>query len=278
MNNTSATIEVSGSNFRSVGDLLDLKNEELLTFEPRTKVSVALEKMFEKNYSQVPIKKDDKIIGVLSYRSITNYVHRLDNIKRFNEIEVMEMLDEDPDYVDHDSSIHKAIKSLDKKDYVLVGVKSNIRGIATVVDAMEYFYEVSSAFILIGEIELGIREIINRCIEKDTDFIKVILHFDDIILNGKKDELLLSDPINRNDLLNEFMFGNYTLIIFSRKYWDKYFQNTFGSKIAHELDFKEVNRIRNEVFHFKKIEVSSSDYNLLVRVRSKILRILEVIR
>ena len=273
--------------FRKIGELLDDKEVPLFTLEPTAKVRDAMELMVENNFSQIPVKSGGRTIGVISFRSISKLLlkHGFES-RNLGETDVIIAL-EPPDFVDHYSSIHECGKALIRKDYVLIGDRMNTRGIATVSDAMQYFYRVSSPFILLGEIEQGIRQIILEVLNSDEKIKKAILN---AIKPHSKDigpipsnrtcifAALEKSPLDINEILECMTFHDYKMIITNGSNWERYFGSVLGrNRLLIELDLRNANKIRNDVFHFKVRELSIEDYKELATIRTRLLNVLDVL-
>ena len=158
---------------RSLKDLFHLvkqvlpETQELISFSPNKSVAEALEVMRKKNISQVPVVEGEEVLGVFSYRSLAQGIHKL----RANHTDVLslhvEEFIEDLKFAQITDELKSLIDEFDLKDAVLVGTERRLQGIVTVVDALHYFYRVAAPYFLIREIELAIRELIRASVDEE---------------------------------------------------------------------------------------------------------------
>jgi len=157
---------------RSLKDLFHLikevlpETQELVTFPSEMPVKEALEVMRKGNISQVPVIEGDEVLGVFSYRSFAQGSRKLPaNHKDILSLPVEEFI-EDLKFAQITDELKSLLDEFDLKDAVLVGTPKRPQGIVTVVDALRYFYRVAAPYILIREIELGIRELIRASVSE----------------------------------------------------------------------------------------------------------------
>jgi predicted transcriptional regulator len=137
------------------------EDQELLWVSAESSVLQALTLMREKNYSQIPVKAGEKVLGVFSYRSFaTQIIEYLGEKFDPNQLRVVEFT-ENIEFVHASEDLSKTLDTLYKKDAVFVGNPDDLKAILTPIDLVRGLYKLSSPFVLIKEIEGGIRNIIS---------------------------------------------------------------------------------------------------------------------
>lgn len=238
----SFTTELIGV-FHQVNNVLP-ENQKLACLDFSTPVSEAFEIMKRRKFSQIPILAGNQTMGLFSYRSFAQKIDEyngecidLEKLRVGDFIEETHFLDVLDDWT-------KFLDELEEKDVFLVGNRSNIDGLISSIDVIMYLYQITSPFILIGEIERAVRRIIDVCISKEK-----IPELAKRTLNQlhKPDEIPLS--------LKEMTFNDYIQIIGYGESWH-FFESTFGSNRLHRnrtrTKLEEVRELRNDVFHFRR--------------------------
>ena len=144
-------------------------------------ISKALLIMLENDYSQLPVvNEEDDILGMITYKKI------LRAIKYFkaglNELVVQNAI-EQANTFDLEDDIFDLLPSLQTNNAVLItGVGEKLIGIVTNYDTTEYFRNRAEDLMLIEEIELMIRDLIEFSFRNQ---------------NGEIDEIKMQDVIGR---------------------------------------------------------------------------------
>lgn len=257
----------AGTKERSLTDLFHRikqvlpDEQELITFTPDTPVIEAFEIMRKNNISQVPVTEGVEVLGVFSYRSFANGMTCLpENERKDLSLPVEEFL-EKLTFAQITDELKDLLDEFDFKDAVLVGSEDRLQGMITSIDALRYFYRIASPFVMIGEIELAIRELIRASVgaEEQKECIKMSLekHY-----SSEKRSLPVS--------LEEMTFSDYVMLLRYKATWKK-FEYAFGkncnlvyAKLRHLPD------LRNNIFHFKK-EITIEEYDSLRDARDWLL-------
>jgi len=238
------------------------ETQELITLPPETSVSAALELMRKKNISQMPVVEAESVLGIFSYRSFATGMLKL-SAKEKNPLQLLvEEFVEDLKYARITDELTSLLDEFDLKDAVLVGSEDRLQGIVTVVDALKYFYDVSTPYILLREIELAIRELIRNSVNE--------VELKECIERTSKDYYQQKNqPIPT--CLEELTFYDYLMILRFKGTWDK-FSAAFGenSNIVY-TKLEPLPELRNQVFHFKK-EITIKEYEKMRDVRDWLLK------
>ena len=253
---------------RSLKDLFHLVKQvlpdpqELVTFPPEKTAAEALALMHKHNFSQVPVVAGNAVLGVFSYRSFAEGVAKLPrNTRDILGLPIEEFLD-DLRFARITNILTELIDEFNLKDAVLVGSEDRLQGIITTIDVLRYFYQVASPYIMLREIELAIRALIEasvceenlkKCIEKTLKN-----HYEKL---GQKVPTCLEE-MNLND---------YIMILRHGDTWE-YFSPAFGkNRNLVYTRIKRLPQLRNDVFHFKR-EITVEEYNYLTDARDWLLK------
>ena len=247
--------------FHSLGRILPEK-QELVTVSPGMPVKEAISIMKKHNFTQVPVVTGNQVLGVFSYRSFAEGITRLPGKERdICELPV-EGFCEDLKFATISDELGALLDELELKDAVLVGSESILQGVVTTIDALRYFYEVASAYVMLGEIELAIRELM-RASMNGQEMKEAI----DKCLRKHYEDKSLPSPTS----LEEMSLSDYVSIISFKGYWDK-FKDSFGGVYSIvQTKFEPLPRLRNEVFHFRR-DLTVEDYDVLRDVRDWLLK------
>lgn len=241
------------------------EDQEVLTVPPDIEAKDAIKLMEERGFSQVPVVSRGEVLGVFSFRSFARGAARMvDEKVDPRGLPVDEFVERVP-FVRLTEEFKPLIEFLDRHDAVLVGEEMRLQGIITGQDIIVYLHQIANAYLLLYEIELGLRELIRCAVDDDqleTCAVAVLNH------QYKEDQI----PTR----LEEMVFGDYEAIIGYAKYWD-YFRPVFGgTRDNTRAKLKSVRLIRNAIFHFKR-ELSIDEHWKLADSREWILRKLRIV-
>ncbi|MEO7839166.1 MAG: CBS domain-containing protein [Anaerolineales bacterium] len=250
--------------FHRVNNVLPEDQEaHFISFE--TSVAEALTLMKAKNFSQIPIKAGSEVLGVFSYRSFINKIPEIIGEKvDLKQLQVGDFM-EGMDFVNVLEDLTKTLDVLDKKDVVLIGSRDDLKGLLTPIDLVRYLYKLSSPFVLLGEIERALRNIIRSCATQEQlqEMAKATLS-----KTYQPDEMPKS--------LEEMTFNDYVQIVGDGRTW-KNFEGAFGlsdwKRKNTRTKLEEIRDLRNDTFHFKR-DLLETDINQLVSHRDWIKNVL----
>lgn len=153
--------------FLQVGSLIP-ESQDLLPVSPSMTLSKAIELMQRRGYSQLPVVHRGRILGVVSYRSIGTQLLKLGReAVDLAALPVGEFVESAP-ITDGDQELQDIFDALDKYDTVLVGRRDNLLGVITAIDGLVHLYQLASPSVLLAEIELSLRKLINACADAAT--------------------------------------------------------------------------------------------------------------
>lgn len=231
-------------------------DQDVVSVRPSTTVAEAVHLMLENNYSQIPVVEGSHVLGVFSFRSLTRTSVGMESVpQNLRELPVDEFLEQFRFFHIHHDIREELLDSLNQDDGVLVGQPDRLQGIVTAMDVLSYLYRIASPFVLLQEIELSLRKLIDFCVDED--------EFETCV------ERSLCHRYEEEDLpseLTDLTFDEYVQIIGDGRNWPQ-FEVAFGS--SSDLHRKrtraklvEVRSIRNDMLHFRRA-FTRQDYETL---------------
>jgi len=244
--------------FQDVGSLFP-GDVEPVCLELDASVMDALRLMASHRYSQLPIISDGQVRGIFSMWSLTQHLIDSPEIKLQN-LTVEDVMDQPLPSVTVEHSLDQVLGYLDQHDAVLVQSPHGIQAVATSTDALNYFRRVAEPFVVLQEIELGLRSLIDACVS-DTQLQECV----ERALSKKYESGKIPLPSG----LDKMSFEDYSTMITARDNWE-YFAWVFGKNRAlFQSRLQLVRKIRNHVMHFR--EISVNDHQSLLSTRNWLL-------
>lgn len=200
-------------------------------------------------FSQLPVMTTRRNVkGVVSWRSIGK-VHANGRSPE----KVRECMEE-AHTVDAETTLADATHEILKHDYVLVrGQDRSIIGIVTAADLADQFRQLAHPFLLIGEIEHHLRNLVRGR----------------FTVEEFKESAMVDHEVKGPD---DLTFGGYCRLLERRERWDKLKLNVDRRELIDRLE--RIRRVRNDVMHFSPDEIESVDVQLLEQM-AEFLRQLE---
>jgi CBS domain len=220
-----------------------------VSVKPDSKISEAVSLMMLHGYSQLPVMQSDRgLKGMVSWESIgsrlalnvpCNYVREC--LVPANEVSA-------------DASLHSVLDDIIRHEYVLVKDASNrYTGIVTTTDLSGQFRRLTEPFLLIGEIERHLRQMLSKLPVAD--------------LQKAKDSRDEARQITRVDDLS---FGEYVRFLQDPGNWSTlnlgFDQGVFIRKL------EQVKEIRNDIMHFDPDLAEEDESFALLREFARLLR------
>jgi CBS domain-containing protein len=208
-----------------------------LAVTPDTTIAEAVTQMMKREFTQLPVISGERTVkGIISWRSLGK---RLGMGKKCDRVrDAMEPAH----IIELETSLFEAVGLIARQDCVLVKDESNkICGIITSYDVAETFVELGEPFLLLGEIENLIRDLMEGKLTKHE-------------LEKGRDPLDGDRPILKVSDLN---FGGYVRILQDPASWVKIGSNLDRSTFTMYLE--RVREIRNDTMHFDPDGVDSDD-------------------
>jgi len=220
---------------------LDAANRAPVSVKPDSLVQQAVTLMLTHDFSQLPVMTTPREVkGVVSWKAIGS---RLALQRRCEKVsDCMEPTQ----ILSWDEPLFEAISRIAANDYALVKGKDGVVcGIVTATDLTEQFHRLAEPFLLVGEIENGIRR----------------------ILHGKftAAELIGAEaPAQANrriESVANLSFGAYVRLIEGEGGWNKLGLAVDRSEFVSRLN--KVREIRNDVMHFNPDGLEPAELQLL---------------
>jgi CBS domain-containing protein len=210
--------------------------------------------ILENDFSAIPVRNHDgEVIGIATLESIAEHLHRVDS----KNTSLSDALDspirhacERPRYVGPESYIDRHVDWLDVQ-HVIVGTAREPLGILTIADVWAILHRFTEAFVLIHEIELELRRLIGRhaaATETPLGDLLAAMH--------------VQDGITRPSAIERLSFSQYIHVMYS-PVGTPIFEPVMGSRSIFRASFDAVNRIRNDVMHFRDHTVPDASIDTL---------------
>jgi predicted transcriptional regulator len=250
--------------FQRVNSLIP-ENQDVTAVDPETTVTQAIDLMRRHNYSQLPVREGDQVLGVFSYRSFALEAVKLGKEQiELGNLPISEFI-EKADHVHVLADLVSTFGALERDGFVLVGQPDLLQGIVTPVDMFHYLYKVASPFILLAEIELALRQLIRACVDNQG-----LQECANVTLRQVYEEGSLPSTIE------DMSFNDYVQIIGDGRTWPR-FQKVFGGasdwqRKRTRTKLEVIRDLRNDVFHFRR-KLEPVDYENLVTHRDWLLLI-----
>ena len=231
-------------------------SQQVISLDKDVSIGEAFKLMREQNINQVPVMNGTSVLGVFSYRSFAQHLpETLEAEKEILSLSV-DLFLENLSVAHLEDRVSELIAEFDAMDAVLIGTKDNLLGVLSTIDAVNYFYRVANAFVLIGEIELSIRTLI----ESAVDTAQLIKCIDDSLTSK------YMESESRPKVIHDLTFADLVALVQHGKNWE-YFEPVFrGTRKLLSAKLKGISDLRNDVFHFRR-DLSMSEYDRLRSVR-----------
>ncbi|MDE1904098.1 MAG: CBS domain-containing protein [Alphaproteobacteria bacterium] len=221
---------------------MDSANTPPVSVAPNKSITEAITIMLTNDFSQLPVMIGEREVkGIISWESIGSRLAR--GVKCTEVRECMDAAHE----ISADTSLLAAIDQIVSNEYVLIRDSGKISGIVTTTDLSRQFHQLAEPFLLLGEIENHIRQIIERG-------------------RFSKEQLTeCRDPNDKGraiDSIGDMTFGHYIRLLQNPKFWHQVRLGIDCKTFIDRLD--EARRIRNDVMHFDSDPMSPDD---LVKLR-----------
>jgi len=207
---------------------LKAANTKPVSIKPNDNLETAVTLMMQHDFSQLPVMTSDRDVkGLVSWRSIGNRLAMGKDCKTAKDC--MEQHHE----VSGTVSMFEVIRLLTQHECVLVRDGTNVvSGIVTAADISEQFRTLSEPFLLLGDIENSVRNLIERSFSVDD-------------LKAARDP---ADIGRKVESVTDLGFGEYVRLLENPENWKKLKSSL--DRIVFIKSLGEVRIIRNDVMHF----------------------------
>jgi predicted transcriptional regulator len=221
---------------------LPAANKALTTVGQDDHLKKAVTMMLQFDYSQLPIMHGEREVkGMISWKSIAS------RYAIGGECCKVQHCREDAQVVDGNGTLFDAIPTIVKHGYVLVRNPQDrkITGIVTASDLSLQFQQLAEPFLLLREIELHIRQLLqDKVLAEDLDWL------------GSADTTA-PKPNSMSDL----SFGGYIRLVQRPQVWQRLALNIDQASLTKQLE--DVRQIRNDVMHFDPDPLTTKQLDVL---------------
>jgi CBS domain-containing protein len=208
-----------------------------LSVGPDATISESITLMLKRDFSQLPVMIGERTVkGLISWKSLGK------RLALNKKCELVKDAMEPVHVIDLDTSLFDASALIATQDCVLVRDRDNkICGLMTPYDVSQTFVDLGEAFLLLGEIENLIRDMLDGQFSKTE-------------LERARDPLDAERPINDVSDLN---FGGYVRLLQEPQAWER-LQTTLDRRIFVGY-LEKVRIIRNDTMHFDPDGIEDSE-------------------
>lgn len=265
MSFTHVPLKALGGDAYSVTELFHRLNsvlpvdQQIVSVAPDMLAVDALNKMKEHRFSQLPVVVGREVLGLFSYRSFANAVVTLGQSAPKNQkFSSLELLVEDcldrTTFARVTDEFVEWFDFIDQHDAVIVGEPNRLQGIVTAMDILRYLYSVASPFVMIAEVELGLRALISLTVSPET------------LAICAKECLKDKYPEGPPTRLGDMTFNDYVQIIGDGRGWGHFQPLMGGNRVRTRAKLEQLRDLRNVVFHFKR-GITVDEYETLAAGR-----------
>lgn len=115
----------------------DICSHEVISVDKDEKLEVAIEKMMKNSISQIPVREDSKIVGLVSEDVLARKVLESDDKKNIHQVPILQIMEPPPPIVDISTPAKALIPLVRFSKCVLVSRKGEIIGIITISDTLK---------------------------------------------------------------------------------------------------------------------------------------------
>jgi CBS domain-containing protein len=221
---------------------LPAANKNLTTVGQDDTLKKAVTMMLQSDYSQLPIMHGEREVkGMISWKSIAS------RYAIGGECCKVQHCREDAQVVDGNGTLFDAIPTIVKHGYVLVRNPQDrkITGIVTASDLSLQFQQLAEPFLLLREIELHIRQLLqDKVLPEDLDWL------------GSADT-----TAPKPNSISDLSFGGYVRLVQRPQVWQRLALNIDQASLTKQLE--DVRQIRNDVMHFDPDPMTAKQLDVL---------------
>jgi len=115
----------------------DICSHEVISVQKDEKLELAIEKMMKNSISQIPVREDSKIVGLVSEDILARKVLESDDKKNIHQVPILQIMEPPPPIVDISTPAKALIPLVRFAKCVLVSRKGEIIGIITISDTLK---------------------------------------------------------------------------------------------------------------------------------------------
>jgi predicted transcriptional regulator len=115
----------------------DICSHEVISVQKDEKLEVVIEKMMKNSISQIPVREDSKIVGLVSEDILARKVLESEYKKNIHQVPILQIMEPPPPIVDISTPAKALIPLVRFSKCVLVSRKGEIIGIITISDTLK---------------------------------------------------------------------------------------------------------------------------------------------
>ena len=115
----------------------DICSHEVISVQKEEKLEVVIEKMMKNSISQIPVREDSKIVGLVSEDILARKVLESEDKKNIHQVPILQIMEPPPPIVDVSTPAKALIPLVRFSKCVLVSRKGEIIGIITISDTLK---------------------------------------------------------------------------------------------------------------------------------------------
>lgn len=216
------------------------------------------ELILDRDYSAVPVvNSSGHVVGVATAESILEHLRSLSDkgigLKKLVTAPIRNAMEE-ARFIEPETFVDLQVDWQDIQ-HVIVGTPSEPLGILTLSDVWQILHDFTAAFVLVHEIETGLRRMILRSIEGTSTSV------DDLLA-----AMHVKDGQVRPHDIESLAFSQYLHLMYSNV-GVIHFEPLLGDRSVFRPLFEEVTVIRNDVMHFRHHTVPPSHLQTLRKFR-----------
>lgn len=235
---------------------LEAANKEVVSVKPNDSLDKAITLMLTNDFSQLPVMTGPRDVkGMISWKTIGSRLALKKPCVQYKDfMEPAQILSEEVSLLD-------AVQIIANHDYVLVQkIDKVIGGLVTASDFSSQFRTMSEPFLLVGEIENGIRHLLHG-------------KFNNKELQAARVESDVTRSVNGP---SDLTFGEYVRLLEPDNNWKKLGVQIDRVEFIRQLD--RVREIRNDVMHFDPDGLDPDDKKFLTEFAQFLKRLREICR
>ena len=226
--------------------MLKAANCGVISVNPQDSVETAITLMLAHDFSQLAVMTNERTLnGSISWKSIGK------RLSHKNELKEVKDAMEPAVAVEDSEALFKATRLIIENEFIYVrsSIDKKVTGIVTATDLSEQFQFLSEPFLLIGQIENQIRNLMNGSLDIE------------VLKAGCND----ADAERKDNIQSaaDLTFGENLRIIQNDENWEK-----LGLRVDRKVfcsEMEKVRDIRNDVMHFDPDGIDEEQYDQLRR-------------
>lgn len=213
-------------------------DQEIFDVPVGTPVADALSLMRAHNVDQLPVRTTHgHVVGVFSYRSLAR---GLSYVPAQNPLAApVDDLVEDLTFVASSERLERVLAPLAADNAILVGDEERLLAVVTAADLNAFLWRRTQPFLLLRDIELGVRDLMSSCCAGDD-------------LAATITAALPADAGVAEPSLENLTWSQLTTVLLHDDSFGRFFRHRFGrNRGIVKVTLEPVREIRNKVFHFR---------------------------